>query len=108
MSLQELLNSLRELQTLLFSPSVQAFFESQPAEERKKFVAFRQEISLLVGKLTNAQLSQIADQLDLLSTDLQAGLKKMKNDLAQLSNAVSILNTLSSVLGLVARIAVLV
>jgi hypothetical protein len=108
MSLQELLSLLRNLQTQLFSASVQEFFKSQDENTRKRFVAFREEISLLVGKLTNAQLGQIAKELDLLAVDLKSGIHDLNDSLDKLQNALSILNFLGGVLGLAARVAVLV
>ncbi|MDD5541651.1 MAG: hypothetical protein PHX83_00585 [Acidobacteriia bacterium] len=108
MSLGELLSSLRNLQTQLFSVSVQNLFENQDAETRKRFVAFRQEVSLLVGKLTNAELDHIAHELDLLSSDLKAGIQNLDQSLNELQSALSILNFLGNVLGLVSRVAILV
>lgn len=108
MSLDELLSCLRNLQTQLFSAAVQIFFEKQDEDTKKRFVSFRKEVSLLVGKLTNAQLGHIADELDLLSVDLKAGIQNLNQSLGQLQSALSILNFLGSVLGLVSRVAILV
>lgn len=107
MTLDELLTNLRELETSLRAAEVQSFFERQPDNIRKRFVSFRQEVSFLVGKLTNAQLSRIGQKLDELSDDLNAGINELQDKIAALNNAVAILNAISTVLGLAARIAAL-
>ena len=105
MTLEELLTSLQGLETGLRSAEVQGFFEKQPENIRKRFVSFRQEVSFLVGKLTNAQLSRIAQKLEELSDDLSAGIGELQGKIDALNNAVVILNDLAALLGLVARIA---
>jgi hypothetical protein len=107
MTHDELLQSLRNLEISLRSAKTQNFFQSQSQDIRSRFVAFRQEITLLVGKLTNAQLARIADKLAELSDDLSAGINDLQGKIDTLNDAVAILNALSTLLGLAARIAML-
>jgi len=78
MTLDELLNELRAIERTLRSAEVQNSFQTQPEDVRNRFVSYRQEISFLVGKLTNAQLSEIADKLEELSDDLNAGITSLR------------------------------
>ncbi len=105
MTNDELLNALRDLEVRLRSADVQAFFMKQPDNIKKRFVSFRQEISVLVGKLTNAQLAHIAAKLDELSDDFKSGIDQLKGKIDALNNAVAIMNLLGGVLGLAARVA---
>jgi hypothetical protein len=108
MTLDELLNSLHRLELRLRSAEVQNFFRGQPQTVRDRFVSSLQEVSFLSGKLTNAQLRAIADKLDELSDDLKAGINDLQGKVGTLNNAVVILDTLGTVVGLVARVAALV
>ncbi len=105
MTRDELLTMMRDVETQLRSAAVQAFFQKQPEDIRKRFVSFRQEISVLVGRLTNAQLSDIAAKLDELSPDLKAGIDDLKGKIDTLNSAIAILNLLGNALGLAARVA---
>jgi hypothetical protein len=107
MTLVELLTSLRNIETKLRSAEVQAFFGNQTQTIRDRFISFRQEVSFLVGKLTNAQLAAIAAKLNELSDDLNTGISDLQGKIDALNNAVAILNTLGTLLGLAARIAAL-
>jgi hypothetical protein len=108
MTLDELLTNLRNVETKLRSAEIQNFFAGQPEAVRTRFVSSRQEVSFLLGKLTNAQLGAIADKLDELSDELKAGINELQGKIDELNNVVAILNTLGTVLGLAARIAALV
>lgn len=108
MTLNELLSFLREIEKNLRSSEVQDFFEKQHEDIRKRFSSFRQEVSFLVGKLTNAQIESIAKKLDELSDDLNKGIDELERGLGELKDAVAILNTFTTILGLAARISVLV
>lgn len=107
MTRDELLFHLRDLDLNLRSARVQFFFQNQPPPIRDRFVSFRQEVTVLEGKLTNAQLASIAGKLDELSGDLTAGINNLQGALMALTNTIAILNTLATVVGLAARIAVL-
>ena len=107
MTIDELLTGLRDLEVKLRSARVQNFISQQSEDVRTRFVSFVQEVSFLVGKLTNAQLAAIADKLDELSDDLRAGIDDLQGKLDAVNNVVAILNTLGTVVGLAARIAAL-
>jgi hypothetical protein len=61
-----------------------------------------------VGKIENAELADIAAQLDQLSPELNAGIAQVKQELMSVDNAIAIVNTASTVLGLAGRVAALV
>ena len=99
-----LLAELREIETNLRSAEVQEFFQAQDQDVRDRFVSLRHEISVAINQLSNAELQAIADKLDELAPDLKAGVDRLKAKIQQLENAVSILKTISDVLGLVGRV----
>lgn len=105
MNPEELLNALRELEIRLRSDPVQDFFKEQPEATRERFVSRRQEVSALVGTLTNAQLDRLADRLEGLSPALQAGLQALEGKMAGLKNAVEVLEVLDMVIRLASRMA---
>jgi hypothetical protein len=108
MTRDELLGCLQEVDGRLYSPEVQNFFENRPEEIRNRFISFRQEVAVLVGKLRNAKLSSIEQKLSELSSDLNASISHLQREIDNLNNAVAILSSLGSALGLAARVAVLV
>src|SRR5262245_31309024 len=108
MPLEDVLDDLRELERMLRSAPVQEQFKSASADERAKFVGLRQEVTVLVGRLTNAQLAGTAEQLDALASDLRAGMADLQGRLAKVDKTLAILHTLAAVVGVAARIALLV
>lgn len=108
MTLDNLLKDLLKVESRLYSADIQEFFEKQSVEIRNHFVSFRQEVAVLVGKLTNAQLTSIAQKLEELSDDLNAAISTLQSKSDELNSTIAILNALGVVLGLAARIAVLV
>ena len=108
MTKNELLTELRAFETKLRSAEMQSFFASKKQETRDRFVSLRGEVSVAINKLSNAQLQEIANKLDELSGDLEAGIANLKDKIEKLNNATIVLNKLSTVLGLVARIVALV
>ena len=104
MTSDELLNHLRDIDLRLYSARVQLFLHSLPLDVQKRLVSYREEISLLEGKLSNAQLAVIAGKLEELSEDLKAGISNLQREIDKLNNAIAIIDTISSVLGLVARV----
>lgn len=107
MTHDELLEALRKLEISLRSAKTQDFFMGQSQDIRNRFVSFRQEITVLVGRLTNAQLARIADKLAELSDDLNTGINDLQGKISVLNDAVAFLNTLGTVVGLAARIVLL-
>ena len=73
MTPDELLATLRSLELELRSSEVRELFAKEDPAARERLVALRQEVTLLVGRLTNADLSSIASKLEELDGDLTAG-----------------------------------
>ena len=105
MTRDELLGSLRAIELRLSTSEVNSFFREQDEATRERFVKLSLDISIIVSKLTTAQLNEIADRLDELSPALKEGILNLQTRIIQLNNAVAILNTLSNVLGVVAGLA---
>lgn len=106
MNPDEFLDTLRALRSNLFSARIQShFLAEQDPEIRQQFVSLRQEVAVLVDRLEIGQLQAIANKLDELNDDFKLGITNLQNKLDALDRTVSILNTLSTVLGVVARIA---
>jgi len=104
MTSDDLLATLRNLELELRSTRVQSFFTAQDAQTRARFAECRQQVSSLVGGLTNAELSSIATQLDALGGELTAGAGRLKARLVALDNGAAILDSLAALLGLAARV----
>ena len=108
MTPDELLTTLRSLELELRSSEVRELFAKEDPAARERLVALRQEVTLLVGRLTNADLSSIASKLEELDGDLTAGVQRLRARLTALKSGEAILDSLGAVLGLAARIALLV
>jgi biopolymer transport protein ExbB/TolQ len=108
MTRDELLSQLRSLEVRLRSAEVQDFFSTQDQKVRDNFVDLRLQLSQRIDQLANAQLQDIADRLDQLSPDLEAGIQSVQQTLDRLDKAIAIINTISSVLGLVGRVVAIV
>jgi biopolymer transport protein ExbB/TolQ len=104
MTKDDLLTKLREVESSLHSAEVQALFAAQDQQVKDQFVALRLEVSQKVAQLGNAQLERIAQELETLSGDLQSGIDNLQGQLDRLDQAIAIINTVSSVLGLVGRV----
>jgi hypothetical protein len=104
----DLLQNLRNLETSLRSEEVESLVVQQDQATRQKFVALREQVAVVVGKLENAQLADIADQLDRLSPQLNDGIVSLKQELSSIDNAIAIVNTAAIVLSLAARVAAVV
>jgi hypothetical protein len=104
MTQDELLSSLRDFDTALNSAEVQTFFAAQDPQVKSQFVALRLKVSERVAQLGNAQLQSISQSLDQLSGDLSAGISNAQAELDHLDRAIGIINTISSVVGLVGRV----
>jgi hypothetical protein len=100
----DVLQMLRGLETALGTLELENQMVQQGGDTLKKFVKLRQEVTILKGRLENAQLASIAGRLDDVAVELKAGIEKMQNDLTTIDNAIAIVNSVSSVLGLVARV----
>jgi len=107
MTRDELVTALQNVETSLRSAEVQTFFQTRPTPERDRLVSFRQKLAVLIGTLRNAELAKIAQKLNELSDALEAAIGDVEGRLDALNDAVAILNTLSDLLGLTARVAAL-
>lgn len=108
MTNNELLAELRALENTLRSAEMQTLFATEQQETRDRFVAIRGELSVAINKLSNARLQDAADKLDELSGELEAGIKNIQSKIGNLNNSIAILNTVSTALGLVARVIAIV
>ena len=70
MTRDDLLADLRTLEARLRSPEVQAAWRGRPAPERRRLAAERAELSLLVARLTTAELVALAAALEQLGAYL--------------------------------------
>jgi hypothetical protein len=105
---QDLLNQLRDLEIQLGQADLENFMLQQDEPTRKKFIESREQVSIEIGTLENAELAEIAGQLDQLAPELKAGLAQMQHELRAINNAIAIVNTVSTVLILAARVTSLV
>jgi hypothetical protein len=108
MGKDDLLQNLRDLETSLGSEEVEDLVVQQDQATRQRFVALREQVTVVVGKLENAQLADIADQLDRLSPQLNDGIVSLKHELSSIDNAIAIINTASTVISLAASVAAVV
>src|SRR5262249_43261629 len=107
MTRDELLETLRNLELELRSGEVRALFAKGDQATRERLVSLRQEVTLLVGRLTHADLDRIASKLEELDGELPAGVKRLRTRLTALKDGEAILDSLATFLGLAARIALL-
>jgi hypothetical protein len=102
-----LLAELRQTEDRLRSAEVQAAYRELPETERRRLVSERTELSLLIERLTTAELAGVVGKLDELDGELKAGIADVRGRLAVLDRPIAALNTLARLLGLLARVAVL-
>lgn len=100
----QLLEELRARRLELRSATTQAFIQTQPPDVIALFVRERAELSEQIQKLENAQLNQILEKLTVLEADLSSGIKALKRKLQQLESAIGIINSVTKIVGLVARV----
>jgi gas vesicle protein len=104
MTRAELLKELRTLEVRLRSAEVQEFFTTKTQPTKDRFVAMRNELSKQIALLANAELEDISEQLDDLSDEIEEGIESIADRLDELATTVSVLNGISTVLGLVGRV----
>jgi hypothetical protein len=107
MSRDDLLAELRAVEARLRSGEVQAAFQERPAGERRRLVTARAELSLLVARLTTAELESVAAKLDELDKELRTGIAGVNGRLARIDRPAAALNVLARLLGVLARVVVL-
>jgi hypothetical protein len=98
----ELIDAINAIEKQLFSREVEEALMTE-----KNFVLIRTEIRLLRKRLENAELSAIADQLEMLAPGLKEGIEEVKAEIRKLEDAQKTLSSIGDVLGLAARLAVL-
>lgn len=108
MTRNELLFQLRSLELRLLDPKVDEFIKKQDETARSRFVALTFDLRIVIMKLTTAALNDIANRLDDLSDEIEAGIASLQKEIDDMKKAVAIINTLSNVVGLAARIVGLV
>jgi hypothetical protein len=99
----KLINDLQGLETSLYSNDVDKKYKIDP-----KFLRFRIDLAVIIGKLRNAQLADIDQQLTELSPELEAGITNLNEKLKILAEIKVVLDLIAKVIGLAARIAMLV
>jgi hypothetical protein len=100
----KLVEDLRDAETRLGTAEMEALMAEQDPETRQKFVKYRDQVTILKGKLENAQLADILASLTRLGPELKTGVEKMQKELGVINNAIAIVNTVGTVLGLVGRV----
>jgi DNA-binding MarR family transcriptional regulator len=104
MTREDLLFQLRSLEIQLLDPELVTFIRQQDEAQRHRFVRLTTDLRIIITKLTTAQLAAIADRLDDLSDEIEAGIAGVQGAIDRLDNTKQIIDTLSSVIGLGARI----
>ena len=104
MTRNELIFRLRSLEIQLLSPQMDAFIEKQDATVRERFVRLSVDLRVVILKLTTAQLASIADRLEDLSEELEAGIARLRAEIDSLNKAIKVIETLSEVVGFAARV----
>ena len=105
MSSEELLDALRELELQMRGAETMQFVHQQPAEARMQFAADLTILSTCIGKIENAQLSEIAGRLSALDGDLKEGIKNLQESLDDIGQATAVLKEIGTLTGLAAKVA---
>ena len=100
----QLLEELRARERELRSAQTQEFYKTQPPDVVALFVRERSELSEKIEKLEVAQLNDILEKLTVLEDDLKSGVKALRRKLQQLESAIGIINSVTKIVGLVARV----
>lgn len=95
MTKQELIDQLFELETRLHSKDVEDKFIGNT-----EFTKKRSELGTFIGKLENAVEAAIAQRLDELSPQFQAGIANLEDELRKLKDLQQILGILAIILDL--------
>ena len=104
MTKTQLLQKLRECNRQLRSSEVEEFFSAKSVEVNEQYFDQRTEIKALITELENAQLANIAANLEKLSPELESGITNLNDKFEKLNNSIAILKATSDVLGLVTRV----
>lgn len=104
MTQADLLKELRSLELRLRSAEVQEFFKTKTQPTKDRFVKMRNELSQQIAQLENAELEAISGQLDDLADEIEEGIESVGKRIDELATTISVLNGISTVLGLVGRV----
>ena len=76
-----------------------------PPDQRTRFVAQRQKLSASIGRLENAELSEISSRLDKNADSLKDGIASLRREIDSVERTVAIVNAVGTVAGFAARVA---
>ncbi len=108
MTNKEFLDCIKKLESLLFSIKFSEWLKTQTKENRNIMVQFRTEVSDYLDRSENNQLRAIADKLEKLSPELDAGITKLEDEIKKMNDFIVAVNTTERIIGLIARIAAMV
>jgi ABC-type phosphate transport system auxiliary subunit len=103
-SLKKYIKELEVIESKLYSPTSQSFFENAALEEEKKLKDARLQISNLLSALTTAEINNIASRLEENEKSLKQGIKELSGTLVNLSNTTTTLNQMGAVIATIIRI----
>ncbi len=107
MTRDEALAEMRDLEARLRSGEVQAVYRERPEADRRRLAAARSELSLLLERLTTAELASVVAKLAELDGELKAAIAGVRGRLAKVDRPAAALNAVGRLLGLLARVVVL-
>ncbi|OPH17965.1 hypothetical protein FE88_28635 [Azospirillum brasilense] len=88
----------------LYSGRTQEFMEVQSSQARQRFVKMRRDLSLLVDAMAQKAFDKLAESLEENDEDLSAAISNLKREREKLEDAVKIIDTIASLLSIIARI----
>ncbi|ALJ36337.1 hypothetical protein D3868_07710 [Azospirillum brasilense] len=78
--------------------------EVQSSQARQRFVKMRRDLSLLVDAMAQKAFDKLAESLEENDEDLSAAISNLKREREKLEDAVKIIDTIASLLSIIARI----
>ncbi|MCI5150034.1 MAG: hypothetical protein D3916_11715 [Candidatus Electrothrix sp. MAN1_4] len=104
MNINELLESLREIELYLWSPDFRTWLRKQSDDDRGKLIKLRGKVrSYRIGIETEI-LKEIADALAELGPPLESAIKDLQDEIDKKEKLVRVIDTLGRVLSLVSRV----
>ncbi|MDW7557792.1 MULTISPECIES: hypothetical protein [Azospirillum] len=104
---EQFMSYLKQLQVevaRLYSGRTQEFMEVQSSQARQRFVKMRRDLSLLVDAMAQKAFDKLAESLEENDEDLSAAISNLKREREKLEDAVKIIDTIASLLSIIARI----
>lgn len=105
--LNALISSLRERLRVLYSSMILEFIQKQSPKDRQNFADARDDLQNKVDKLEQAQLQDIADDLQNNNVKIKAGINNLKRESEKLESTAKIIGYIMEVAAVVARIVAL-